>query len=54
MKIGDRVNRVEDREETGALILELTEDSAFIEYDEGGQGWWPLDLLESEDQQSVV
>jgi hypothetical protein len=51
MKVGDIVNRIEDREIVGATILEVVkcsdEECVFlIAYDEGGQGWWPKDSLE--------
>ena len=42
---GQKVNRIEDREVTGATVLEVTEDSIHISYDEGGDGWWPLETL---------
>lgn len=50
-KVGDRVNRIEDREIRGATIIELCNmdsefPSALIAYDEGGEGYWPLDCLE--------
>lgn len=45
-KIGERVNRIEDREITGATIIAIYESNIFVtqyqlEYDEGGSGWWP-------------
>lgn len=46
MKVNDRVNRIEDREVTGAIILEINGENALISYDEGGEGWWPFDCLE--------
>lgn len=48
MEVNDRVNRVEDRGIAGATILEIDGDNALIAYDEGGEGWWPLDCLEPE------
>jgi hypothetical protein len=45
MKPLDRVNRIQSAEPTGATILDLRFDIALIEYDEGGQGWWPLNAL---------
>ena len=48
MQVGDRVNRIEDREITGATILEIEGDNARIGYDEGGEGWWPFNALEAE------
>ena len=50
-KVGDRVERIEDRDVTGATILSITEldfgsNVIEIEYDEGtGTGWWPEDSL---------
>jgi hypothetical protein len=51
MKVGDRVNRIEDREVTGGTVLEVVplgddEISIHISYDEGGDGWWPIHCLE--------
>tara|TARA_R110000851_G_scaffold16046_2_gene52532 strand:+ start:26153 stop:26299 length:147 start_codon:yes stop_codon:yes gene_type:complete len=46
MEIGSRVNRIENSLAVGATVLEITEDSILIEYDEGGQGWWPEESLE--------
>lgn len=47
--VGDRVDRIEDREETGATIISIQGEgryiSAELEYDEGGSGWWPLDCI---------
>jgi hypothetical protein len=44
--VGDRVNRIEDREITGATVLEVDRDVALIAYDEGGEGYWSFDSLE--------
>ena len=46
MKVGTRVNRLEDREVTGATVLETDGENALIAYDEGGQGWWPIQALQ--------
>lgn len=50
--IGQRVDRIEDREVTGATIIKIQLDSdryenscAELEYDEGGSGWWPLTAI---------
>ena len=48
MSVDDRVTRNEARETTGATILTIEGDNALIEYDEGGEGWWPLDALAAE------
>ena len=42
-KVGDIVDRIEDREEVRSKVLEISEDgeSMLISYDEGGEGWWP-------------
>lgn len=49
-KIGDRVNRIEDRDILGATIISIQqqEHSFFVElqYDEGGSGWWPVSCIE--------
>lgn len=52
MKPGDRVNRIDGREIVGATVIEIDGENALIEYDEGGQGWWPLDALEPQDEQN--
>jgi hypothetical protein len=48
-KIGDRVDRIEDRETTGATIISiqnLTDDIVVeLQYDEGGTGWWPVSAI---------
>ena len=41
MKVGDKVDRIENAEITGATVLETDGENVLIEYDEGGQGWWP-------------
>lgn len=46
--IGDRVNRIEDREVTGATVIAIDGEHIEIEYDEGGTGWWPPEALEAE------
>lgn len=47
--IGDRVDRIEDREITGATIISIqdSDDSIIVElqYDEGGSGWWPVSAI---------
>jgi hypothetical protein len=45
MLIGDRVNRLEDRETVGATVIEVDADNVLLEYDEGGQGWWPSESV---------
>ena len=45
MNIGDRVERIEDREVVGATVLEVDGESVLLEYDDGGTGWWPVDSL---------
>jgi hypothetical protein len=46
--VDDRVNRVEDREATGATVLEVDGENVLIAYDEGGTGWWPASSLVAE------
>ena len=46
MKVGDKVDRIENAEVTGATIMEIDGENLLIEYDEGGQGWWPIDALQ--------
>lgn len=48
MEVNDRVHRKEDRDVTSATILKIDGENALISYDEGGEGWWPLDCLELE------
>lgn len=45
MKPSDRVIRSQSQEPAGAKVLLVQGDSVLIEYDEGGQGWWPHGLL---------
>jgi hypothetical protein len=54
IKIGQRVKRKENREITGAVIINFYinnegETIVEIKYDEGGSGWWPIDCLELEE-----
>jgi hypothetical protein len=49
--IGQRVNRIEDRDSVGAVITALEGNpdgtqSLELAYDEGGTGWWPADCVE--------
>ena len=46
MEVGTLVNRLEDREVTGATVLETDGENVLIAYDEGGQGWWPINALQ--------
>ena len=48
MEVGTRVNRLEDREITGATVLETDGENVLIAYDEGDQGWWPIYSLVAE------
>lgn len=44
---GTRVQRIEDRPQTLATVVEVHESGfVLIDYDEGGQGWWPPETLE--------
>lgn len=45
MKPADRVNRVQEQQPAGATVLEVRWENVLIEYDEGGQGWWPIGSL---------
>ena len=45
MTIGDRVERIEDREVVGATVLEVDGENVLLDYDEGGEGWWPVDCV---------
>lgn len=44
-KVGDRVDRIENREVTAATIISIEQVGQDIileiQYDEGGSGWWP-------------
>lgn len=49
-QVGDRVDRIEDREETGATIISIQEigESICVElqYDESDStGWWPVECI---------
>lgn len=48
-KVGDRVDRIEDREVTGATIISIQQVNNDIivelQYDEGGSGWWPASSI---------
>jgi hypothetical protein len=46
MKPTDRVNRLQEQQPTAATVLEVRWNRVLIQYDEGGQGWWPIDRLE--------
>lgn len=46
MNIGDKVNRIENRQQVGATVIEIDGEYALIEYDEGGSGWWPIQALD--------
>ena len=50
MVVGDRVNRLEDRDVTGATVLAVEGSNVEIAYDEGGTGWWPVDCLQPLDE----
>lgn len=43
--IGQKVNRIENREVTGATVIAVDGEYFEIDYDEGGSGWWPADSL---------
>lgn len=58
-EVGERVKRIENREITGAIVLEICELESddfiyHIKYDEGpgighdGTGWWGENFLEKE------
>ena len=46
MKVGDKVDRIENAEVTEATIMEIDGENVLIAYDEGGQGWWPINALQ--------
>ena len=49
LQVGDRVTRNERREVTGATVIEIVDqDTVRIEYDEGGDGFWPIASLTKE------
>lgn len=57
LNVGDRVDRIEDRDVTGATIISIQGEGEYasveLEYDEGGYGWWPMrciQKIESEPQ----
>lgn len=47
--VGDRVDRIEDRPMTGAVVLAVEdgdeEPVLELSYDEGGTGWWPTSAV---------
>lgn len=43
--VGDRVERIEDREITAATVVAVDRENVEIAYDEGGSGWWPVSAL---------
>lgn len=43
--IGQRVDRIEDREITKATVISIDGEKVEISYDEGGTGWWPQSYL---------
>ena len=48
--VGDRVERIENREVVGATIISIKEHedgeiSVELQYDEGGSGWWPTTAI---------
>lgn len=50
--VGDRVDRIEDREVTGATVITVDENGNIeIQYDEGGSGWWPAECLKLRESQ---
>jgi hypothetical protein len=49
-KIGQRVDRIQDNEPKGAVIISIQESPYFstnyeLLYDEGGTGWWTEDSI---------
>ena len=48
-EIGQRVDRIEDREITGATIISIQETGDItcveLQYDEGSTGWWPVNCI---------
>lgn len=45
MNVGDKVERIEDREVVGATVLRVDGENVLLAYDEGGEGWWPVDCV---------
>jgi hypothetical protein len=47
--VGQRVDRIENREVTGATIMAIktfrNRVSVELQYDEGGTGWWPISCI---------
>lgn len=49
-KIGQHVNRIQDQEPKGAVVIAIQVDPIIgtcyeLQYDEGGTGWWPETAL---------
>jgi hypothetical protein len=54
-QVGDRVDRIEDREVTGATVISVVEmgdgtNSVELDYDEGPSGWWPENCIKKKDE----
>jgi hypothetical protein len=51
--VGDRVDRIEVRDMTGAVVLAVEdgdeEPVLELSYDEGGTGWWPAGAIRAAD-----
>jgi hypothetical protein len=45
MKPSSRVNRSQEQQPAGATVREVQGENVLIEYDEGGEGWWPAGSL---------
>lgn len=47
--VGDRVERLEQRAQVGAVVLAVVEDwegqCLELAYEEGGSGWWPASCV---------
>lgn len=48
MEIGTRVNRIENRTVVGATVIAIDGNNLLLSYDEGGEGWWPLETVEEQ------
>ena len=46
MKPNTRVNRIQSTDPKGATIVQVHFDTVLLAYDEGGQGWWPINSME--------
>lgn len=47
MKTGDRVDRLQESLPRTAVVIAVQGANLLLQYEEGGQGWWPSDAVTS-------